>query len=102
MRAKPKDRDELLVNAEEAYNAAIRTDEGYAPAHLNLGILYLDAESFPGKDDVERLRAAVKSLTDYKELAGGSGQTDGAEYLSAAQRQLRSYVTADKKRKKKK
>lgn len=100
MRAKPEDRDQLLIDAEESYNAAIRADETYAPAHLNLGILYLDSEPFPGKDDIERLRAAVKSLTDYKALAG-SGQTAGAEYLSAAQRQLRSYVTNKKRNSKK-
>ena len=97
MRAKPNQRDELLTQAEEAYEAAIRTDETFAAAHLNLGILYLDTAPFPGKDDGDRLRAAVKSLTDYKNLTSSSGQTSGAEYLSAAQRELRAHVTAQKR-----
>lgn len=86
-------RDELLRKAERAYRAAIAVDEDALAAYLDLGVLYLDAQPFPGLADDARLQAALRYLREYKQRGGHESGADGApidvdEYLGAAQRQL--------------
>ncbi len=86
-------RDELLRKAERAYRAAIAVDEDALAAYLDLGVLYLDAQPFPGLADDARLQAALRYLREYKQRGGHASGADGApidvdEYLGAAQRQL--------------
>lgn len=86
-------RDELLRKAERSYRAAIAVDEDAIAAYLDLGVLYLDAQPFPGLADDARLQAALRYLREYKQRGGHANGADGApidvdEYLGAAQRQL--------------
>ncbi len=90
-----KERDELVRKAEDAYRSAIAVDESYAPAHFDLGLLYLDTSGFPGRQDADRLRLAVRHLREYERLvseASGSGPSGPVvnEYLESAQRALES------------
>lgn len=103
--AEGDERDELLRRAETSYQSAIRggigrASGGYAPAYLGLGLLYLDARTFPGLDDVQRLQAAVTNLTESD--AAADGDVDPAlidRDLSQARRDLeRARREADKTR----
>lgn len=86
-------RDELVRKAENAYRSALAVDESYAPAHFDLGLLYLDTNGFPGREDADRLRLAVRHLREYERLlAEGAVPRRGApavnEYLESAQQAL--------------
>jgi tetratricopeptide (TPR) repeat protein len=97
-------RDQLLRKAESHYLAVIRQDADHAPAHLDLGLLYLDAEPFPGMDEVSRLQAAVQHLRQFTRIGWDDPRVAGAgsEYLDEALQALRAAVERtqrDKRRK---
>lgn len=103
--AEGAERDELLRKAEQSYQSAIRggigrASGGYAPAYLGLGLLYLDARTFPGLDDVARLQAAVANLTEADATADADVDTALIDRdLSQARRDLeRARREADKAR----
>ncbi len=69
------------INLGAAYRAARRWQDAEAQffkalelrpddplAHFDLGILYLDADPFPGLDTMTRLEKAITHLTKYREL----------------------------------
>jgi len=82
----------LIRKAENAYRTALAVDEAYGPAHFDLGLLYLETDTFPGRSAPERLRLALRHLREYQRLtAEGPGQPAGPaveEYLEAAQETL--------------
>jgi tetratricopeptide (TPR) repeat protein len=56
-------------DAERALLQGLRLRSNYAEAYFNLGVLYLDADPFPGLDTNKRLNKAIANLTKYRELA---------------------------------
>lgn len=78
-------RREYLRDAEEAYRRALHIDSDYAPAHYNLGLLYLDADPFPDNggdlENLARLRRAEHYLDNYRDMA----DTDDARVEEHAQ-----------------
>lgn len=69
------DQGQWLQRAEEAYKRAVSTNRNYGPAYYNLGLLYLDAESFPDPsggvmDALVRLQRAKTYFDEYKNMPG--------------------------------
>lgn len=70
------ERATLLLSAERAYKEATTVERTYAPAYYNLGLLYLDANPFPGDgpggamDTLVRLQRAKTYFDEYKNLPG--------------------------------
>jgi tetratricopeptide (TPR) repeat protein len=58
-----------LAEAETAMRKALELRPNYAEAYFNLGVLYLDADPFPGLDTTQRLNKAIQNLSKYRELA---------------------------------
>ena len=68
-------------------------DEDYVSAYLNLGVLYLDAPSFPKMTDEQRLTTAQSYLREFKQRGVQARAEDGSPiavdaYLDAARKQL--------------
>jgi tetratricopeptide (TPR) repeat protein len=69
-----------LAEAEAAMRKALELRPNYPEAYFNLGVLYLDADPFPGLDTTQRLNKAIQNLGKYRELAiadGGARPTKG-------------------------
>lgn len=69
-----------LEQAEAAMRKALELRPNYPEAYFNLGVLYLDADPFPGLDTTQRLNKAIQNLGKYRELAiadGGARPTKG-------------------------
>src|SRR5690606_5194458 len=64
--------------AEAAIRKAMELRPNYAEAYFNLGVLYLDADPFPGLDTVARLNKAIQNLAKYRELAPADPPRPGA------------------------
>ncbi|MCE9577100.1 MAG: hypothetical protein K8W52_28390 [Deltaproteobacteria bacterium] len=65
------ERDGWLLKAEAAYKRAQMADGTYGQAYYNLGLLYLDADPFPGPlDTLVRLNRAKTYFEQYKDLPG--------------------------------
>ncbi len=62
-----------LEEAEAAMRKALELRPNYAEAYFNLGVLYLDADPFPGLDTVQRLNKSIQHLGKYRELAVADG-----------------------------
>lgn len=67
-------RDDFLRKAENAFKRATTADRNYGPAYYNLGLLYLDADPFPGPDGpldtLVRLNRAKTYFDEYKNMPG--------------------------------
>lgn len=68
-------RGELLRKAEVAYKRALDADGKYANVYYNLGLLYYDADPFPGPggqplDKLERLERAKTYFDEYRVMSG--------------------------------
>ena len=62
-------RDQLIRRAEAAYKKALGANPNFAPAYYDLGLLYLDADPFPGvSDPLARLNAAKGYFDQYKNM----------------------------------
>lgn len=59
-----------LEQAEKSFIKALQLQPNFAAAYFNLGVLYLDAEPFPGLDTSQRLNKAIEFLGKYKQYAG--------------------------------
>ncbi|MCA9705866.1 MAG: tetratricopeptide repeat protein [Myxococcales bacterium] len=59
--------------AEAAMRKSLELRPSYAEAYFNLGVLYLDADPFPGLDTTQRLNKAIQHLGKYRELAASDG-----------------------------
>jgi hypothetical protein len=66
------ERNQFLINAQQAYERALQVSGNqYAPAMYNLGLLFLDADPFPGiSDPVVRLNKAKDQFDKYQKLPG--------------------------------
>jgi len=94
-------RDQLLRRAEQEYKLAIQQDPAYAPAYFDLGLLYLDADPFPGLETLTRFQQAQRFLSQYKQTAGPSGVPAVDDYLTAAQKGIeREQKLIERKKKK--
>jgi hypothetical protein len=94
-------RDQLLRRAESEYKLALQQDPSYAPAYFDTGILYLDADPFPGLETLTRLQQAQKFLSQYKQTAGPSGLPIADDYLAASQKGIeREQKLLERKKKK--
>ena len=62
-------RDQLIQRAESAYKKALSANPSFGPAYYDLGLLYLDADPFPGvSDPLARLNAAKGFFDQYKNM----------------------------------
>ena len=62
-------RDQLIQRAETAYKKALAANPSFGPAYYDLGLLYLDADPFPGvADPLARLNAAKTYFDQYKNM----------------------------------
>lgn len=71
------DRTTYLRQAESAYKRAMTEDRTYASSYYNLGLLYLDANPFPGDsggdlDTLQRLNRAKTYFDQYRDLPGAN------------------------------
>lgn len=98
---KKDQRAELLRRAEQEYKVALQRDPSYAPAYFDLGLLYLDADPFPGLETVTRFQQAQKFLSQYKQSAGPGGVNAVDDYLAAAQKGLEREQKLQERKKKK-
>ena len=97
------ERNRLLSDAESKLKQALGVDPNYVNANFDLGLLYLDADPFPGMETLARLKAARQYLSEYKRLAGSSlKQGDPVDdYLAAAQKaEEREQKRLDRQKKK--
>jgi tetratricopeptide (TPR) repeat protein len=87
------------------YRRALSLQADYPEAYFNMGVLYMDAENYPGMTAIERLETAIKYLNDYKSRArakGTLGRDDPVdEYLKRAQSDINDErKSIERKRKK--
>lgn len=62
-------RDQLIRRAEATYKKAIAANGNFGPAYYDLGLLYLDADPYPGvPDTLARLNAAKGYFDQYKNM----------------------------------
>lgn len=74
------------TEAEKAFNDALARKSNYAEAYFNLGVLYLDADPYPGVPTEARLKKAIAYLTKYRDLAAkGKAQAQTVSVSKAAQ-----------------
>ena len=91
------------ANAE--YRRALSIQSDYPEAYFNLGVLFMDAENYPGMTTLERLDQAIRFLNDYKARArskGTLGRDDPVdEYIKRAQSDINDErKSIERKRKK--
>ena len=82
-------RDDLLGKAENQYRLAMAADSNYFQSYYNMGLLYLDADPFPGLDTEARLKNAVRFLQNYQSLVGPSSADTVDKPLAAAEKALK-------------
>jgi len=63
-------REALYVRAKGEFEEALRIAPNLNVAHFNLGVLYLDADSFPGMDTLTRLATAIRYLSQFQSAEG--------------------------------
>jgi tetratricopeptide (TPR) repeat protein len=71
-------------DAEASFLTALKLRPSYPEAYFDLGILYLDADPFPGLDATQRLNKSISYLTKYRELASASSSSRPAAKGTAA------------------
>ena len=96
-------RDTFLKKSEAAFKTAMAQNTTYPPAYFNLGLLYLDADPFPGMETLTRFQMAQRYLNEYKRLMGPAlKQGDPVdEYLAFAQKEYDKEVKRQEIKKKK-
>ncbi len=67
-------REQLLSRAKTHFEEALKVDPAMAIAHYNLGLLYLDADTFPGLDTLQRLAAATKAFAKYQQSSAAASK----------------------------
>jgi tetratricopeptide (TPR) repeat protein len=97
----PEQRESLLRKAETELKASITVDPNYAPAYFNLGLLYFDADPYPGMDKLQRLSMAMRYLKEYQRVLGPSYKAGDKveEYLTTAQKAYEQEEKAIKRKK---
>jgi Tfp pilus assembly protein PilF len=98
--------DQLLQQSEQSFMQAGTLDPSNADVHFNLGILYLDADPFPGLDKLTRLQKAIDELTRYQQILGprltadDPTQAPNGGYLADAHNQFNREQKAEQKKQK--
>ncbi|WP_428267993.1 tetratricopeptide repeat protein [Haliangium sp.] len=93
------ERDQLLRQAETAYKRALAADRGYGPAYYNLGLLYLDADPFPGPSGpMDKLRRLAQAQTYFGEYR--SKPDADTEMVHERLKQVDKLIKREKKRRK--
>ncbi len=87
------------------FRRALSIQADYPEAYFNMGVLYMDAENYPGMTTLERLDTAIKYLMDYKSRArnkGTLGRDDPVdEYIKRAQSDINDEKKSIERKKKK-
>ncbi|HET6613696.1 MAG TPA: tetratricopeptide repeat protein [Kofleriaceae bacterium] len=85
----PQQRNAYLLKAKTTYERALQQDPAYARIYYNLGVLYLDAQSFPDgghdMDTLARLKMAIDYFKKYQALPGANDKL-AADNQAAAQK----------------
>jgi tetratricopeptide (TPR) repeat protein len=99
---KPR-RDDLLKKAEGEFKTAMTVDPNYPPSYFNLGLLYFDADPFPGMDKLQRLSMALRYLKEYQRIMGPNLKPGDKveEYLATGQKAYDLEEKAQKRKKEK-
>jgi tetratricopeptide (TPR) repeat protein len=86
-RGAAKPGDNQVVKAQQSYSKAIQIKPTYPAAYFNLGILFLDAQSFPGMDKLQQLNTAVTYFNKYKQQVTYLAKDDPVDaYIKEAQK----------------
>lgn len=88
--------------AEASYLRALALDPGLDTALFNLGILYLDADPFPGVDPIPQLEKALQHLQQYRTRLGPRLPKEDpvTAYLGEAQKALERLRRLEERKKK--
>jgi len=77
----------MLAKARASYQKALQLKANYPIAQFNLGILFLDAPSFPGMDKLQQLNTAIAHFTKYKRQVTYLNKNDPVDtYIKEAQK----------------
>ena len=94
----------FLKRAEDAYKRAVNADNKYPASYYNLGLLYLDADPFPGPDgnDMDTLARLERAKTYFNQYRGmpGTDQKLVDEQVTVAEKLYDREIKAREKRKK--
>lgn len=93
-------RNELVRKAETSYKRALNVDGKYGKAYYNLGLLYLDADPFPGPDGqpldlLKRLERAKTYFDEYRTMSGAD-----IDLVNSRTKQVEKLIKREKKRRK--
>jgi len=93
-------RADLLQQAETAYKKAISLNRNYANAYYNLGLLYLDADPFPGPDGapMDKLARLTRAKTYFDEYSTMKGAD--RERVAERQKEVKKLINREEKRRK--
>jgi tetratricopeptide (TPR) repeat protein len=76
-----------LTKAQASYTKALQLKPNYAAAYFNLGILFLDAVTFPGMTKLQQLNTAVSHFNSYKRAQPTLPKDDPVDgYIKQAQK----------------
>jgi Tfp pilus assembly protein PilF len=80
--------DGKLVKAQQSYKKALQLKgNNYPSAYFNLGILFLDAQKYPGMDTLQKLNTAVAYFNKYKQQMTYLKKDDPVDaYIKEAQK----------------
>jgi tetratricopeptide (TPR) repeat protein len=94
-------RDLFLRKSETALKTAMAQNTTFSPAYFNLGLLYLDADPFPGLETLQRYQMAMRYLNEYKRHAGPTMKAGDPvdDYLAFAQKEYDKEVKRQQKKK---
>jgi tetratricopeptide (TPR) repeat protein len=82
-----------LVKAQMSFNQALRLRPTYPAAQFNLGVLFLDAPSFPGMDYLQQMNRAVAYFNAYKQQVTYLPKDDPVEdFIAEAQKKHKRKV----------
>lgn len=94
-------REDLLKKAETEFKTAFTINPNYAQAYFNLGLLYFDADPYPGMDKLQRLSMAMRYLKEYQRVLGPAYKAGDKsdEYIATAQKAYEQEEKAIKRKK---
>jgi len=78
---------EQLSKAASSFTKALQLRPNYPAAYFNLGILYLDAQAYPGMTKLQQLNMAVSHFNSYKRVVSTLPKDDPVDgYIKEAQK----------------
>ena len=86
--------DNQVVKAFQSYTKALKLrGNNYPSAYFNLGILFLDAQKYPGMDKLQQLNTAVTYFNRYKQQMSYLSKDDPVDgYIVEAQKAYKREV----------